>query len=112
MINGKLEGKELELTIELVKMLTSKEAAKRYAEEAQFIMPIEGVDIDESKVSPLFIESMKLGATSEGIGVDVFDFDELTSMQDRTRNSIMSLFTGASAEEAAAEIQAEIDNAK
>ena len=112
MINGKLEGKELELTIELVKMLTSKEAAKKYAEEAQFIMPIEGVDIDESKVTPLFVESMKLGATSEGIGVDVFDFDELTSMQDRTRNSIMSLFTGSSAEEAAAEIQAEIDNAK
>ena len=55
---------------------------------------------------------MKLCATSEGIGVDLFDFDELTSMQDRTRNSIMSLFTGSSAEEAAAEIQAEIDNAK
>ena len=112
MINGKLEGKELDLTIELVKMLTSREAAKKYAEEAQFMMPIENVDIDRSKVSPLFVDSMELGATSKGIGVDVFDFDELTSMQDRTRNSIMSLFTGASAEEAAAEIQAEIDNAK
>lgn len=112
MINGKLEGRELELTIELVKMLTSKESAKRFAEEADFMMPIEGLDIDETKVSPLFLQSMKLGATSEGIGVDVFDFDELTSMQDRTRNSIMSLFTGATAEEAAAEIQAEIDSAK
>ena len=112
MINGKLEGKELELTIELVKMLTSKETAKKYAEEADFMMPIEGLDLDETKVSPLFVQSAKLGATSEGIGVDVFDFDELTSMQDRTRNSIMSLFTGATAEEAAAEIQAEIDSAK
>ena len=112
MINGKLEGKELELTIELVKMLTSKETAKKYAEEADFMMPIEGLDLDETKVSPLFVQSTKLGATSEGIGVDVFDFDELTSMQDRTRNSIMSLFTGATAEEAAAEIQAEIDSAK
>jgi len=33
-------------------------------------------------------------------------------MQDRTRNSIVSLFTGASAQDAAAVIQAEIDNAK
>ncbi len=112
MINGKLQGKELDLTIELVKMLTSKEIAKKYAEEADFMMPIEGIELDKTKVSPLFLKSMELGATSEGIGVDVFDFDELTSMQDRTRNSIMSLFTGASAEEAAAEIQAEIDNAK
>ena len=93
-------------------MLTSKETAKKYAEEADFMMPIEGLDLDETKVSPLFVQSAKLGATSEGIGVDVFDFDELTSMQDRTRNSIMSLFTGATAEEAAAEIQAEIDSAK
>ena len=31
MINGKLEGKELELTVELVKMLTNKEATKKFA---------------------------------------------------------------------------------
>lgn len=112
MINGKLEGKELELTIELVKMLTSREAAKRYAQEARFPMPINGVDLDEEKVGALFVKSMELGATSEGIGVDVFDFDELTSMQDITRNAIMSIFTGSSPMEAAQMIQDEIDNSK
>lgn len=111
MISGKLEGKELELTIELVKMLTSKEAGQRFAQEAAFLIPRKDLELDESKCLPLFIRGMELGATSQGIGVDVFDFDPLTSMQDRTRNSILSLFTGASAEDAAAEIQAEIDNA-
>lgn len=112
MVSGKLEGKELELTIELVKMLTSKEAAKRYAEESAFLIPRTDIDLDESKCSPLFVENVKLGGTSTGIGVDIFDFDPLTSMQDRTRNSIVSMFTGASAEDAAKEIQSEIDNAK
>lgn len=110
MISGKLEGKELELTIELVKMLTSKEAAESFAQEVAFLIPRTDLQLDESKCKPLFIKSMELGATSEGIGVDVFDFDPLPSMQDRTRNSILSLFIGASAADAAAEIQAEIDN--
>lgn len=111
MISGKLEGKELELTIELVKMLTDKDAAKRYAEESAFLIPRTDIDLDESKCAPLFVKNVELGGTSTGIGVDVFDFDPLTSMQDRTRNSIVSMFTGASAEDAAKEIQAEIDAA-
>lgn len=110
MINGKLEGRELELTLELAEMLTNKEAAKRFAEEAAFLIPRTDIDLDESKSTPLFVRNMDLGATSEGVGVDIFDFDPLTSMQDRTRNSIVSMFTGSTAEEAAEEIQAEIDN--
>ncbi len=109
MISGKLEGKELDLTIELVKMLTNKEVAKRYAEESAFLIPRKDIDLDESKCSPLFIQNVALGATSTGICVDVFDFDPITSMQDRTRNSIVSMFTGATPEDAAAEIQAEVD---
>ncbi len=112
MVSGKLEGKELDLTIELLKMLTGKEAAKRFAEEAAFLIPRTDLDLDKSKCTDLFIQNVEIGGTSEGIGVDVFDFDPLTSMQDRTRNSIVSLFTGASAQDAASVIQAEIDNAK
>lgn len=111
MINGKLEGEALELTIELVKRLTDKEAAKRYAEEAAFLIPRNDIELDESKCTSLFTQNVELGSTSTGIGVDVFDFDPLASMQDRTRNSIVSLFINATAEEAAAQIQTEIDNA-
>ena len=74
MINGKLEGKELELTVELVKMLTNKEATKKFAEESGFLIPRKDVELDNSKVSFLFNESVKIGATSKGIGVDIFDF--------------------------------------
>lgn len=112
MISGRLKGEELDLTVELVKMLTDREAAKKFAEECAFLIPRTDIDLDESKCAPLFVENMKLGSTSTGIGVDVFDFDPLTSMQDRTRNSIVSMFTGTSARAAAAEIQKEIDNSK
>ena len=58
---------------------------------------------------PLFAKNVELGGTSEGIGVDVFDFDPLASMQDRTRNSISSMFTGEKPDSVAKEIQSEID---
>lgn len=112
MVSGKLEGKELDLTMELVKMLTSKDAAKVYAEECAFLIPRTDIDLDESKCQPLFIDNMKLGGTSKGIGVDVFDFDPITSMQDVTRNNIVSIFTGETPEHAAEAIQSEIDNAQ
>lgn len=109
MVNGKLEGKEKDYTLELLKMLTDASAAKRFAEESQFLIPRSDMDIDASKVSPLFLENIKLVGTSTGLAVDVFDFDPLPSMQDRTRNSVVSLFVGATPEQAAQEIQAEID---
>ena len=65
--------------------------------------------MDETKVDPLFTKNVELCAESTGVAVDVFDFDPLASMQDRTRNSIVSMFTGTSAEDAAKEIQAEVD---
>lgn len=112
MVNGKLQGKEKEYTIELVKMLTSADAAKRFAEESQFLIPRKDINLDKTKVSELFLKNVDLGATSTGIAVDVFDFDPLPSMQDRTRNSIVSMFVGSTPEKAAQEIQAEIDKAK
>ncbi|MDD7266924.1 MAG: extracellular solute-binding protein [Lachnospiraceae bacterium] len=108
MLSGKLEGKELDLTLELVKMLTDKDAAKRFAEEAAFLIPRTDIKLDNGAKSKLFTQNVELGATSKGIGVDVFDFDPLASMQDRTRNSIASMFTGETAEHAAKEIQSEI----
>ena len=112
MVSGKLEGKERDLTMELIKMLTDKDAAKKFAEETGVLIPRSDIELDESKCTKLFVENADLGGNSTGVGVDVFDFDPLPSMQDRTRNSIVSMFIDATPQEAAEEIQAEIDNAK
>lgn len=112
MISGKLEGKELEYTVELVKMLTSAEAAKRYAEEASFIIPRDDVELDETKVNRLFSTTVELSGSSQGIAVDVFDYDTIAAMQDVTRNALQGLFLGDSPEAAAEAIQAVIDAEK
>lgn len=113
MVNGKLEGKDKDYTIELLKRLTSKDVAKRYAEEANFIVPRTDMEIDKDKVSPLFLRNLELSGTSDHLAVDVFDYDKVQSMQDRTRNSLVGVLTGNSPEQAAKEIQAERDkNAK
>ena len=111
MIAGNLGEREEELTMELAKMLTDAEAAKRYAEESAFLIPRNDIDLDETKVQPLFAANKELAEVSTGACVDIFDFDPLASMQDRTRNSLAGIFVGGDAETAAAEVQAEIDNA-
>ena len=108
--SGKLEGEELDLTLELLKMLTDADASKRFAEEASQLIPRTDVELDQDAINPLLSVVIEEGNKSTGIAQDVFDYDPLTSMQDRSRNSIASLFTGATPEDAAAEIQAEIDS--
>ncbi|MGL4866984.1 MAG: ABC transporter substrate-binding protein [Cetobacterium sp.] len=108
MISGNLKGKEKDYTIELLKMLTSKDAGIRYVNEAEFLLPRIDFEADKNKVGELFLANNTLAQTSDGIGVDVFDFDKIPSMQDRTRNSIVSVLMGASPMEAGKEIQEEI----
>ncbi|MGJ4848937.1 ABC transporter substrate-binding protein [Bacillota bacterium Meth-B3] len=109
MINGKLEGRALELTIELVKRLTSSETASRFANEAAQLIPRNDIQVDQANVDPLFQANVDLCATSTGVAVDVFDYDPLPSMQDKTRNALVGIFTGSTPEQAAEEIQAEVD---
>lgn len=108
MMSGTLKGKEKEYTIELLKMLTSKDAGIRYVNEAEFLLPRTDFEADKNKVGELFLTNNILAQTSSGIGVDVFDFDKIPSMQDRTRNSIVSILMGTSSSEAGEEIQEEI----
>ena len=70
MISGKLEGKEPEYTIELVKMLTICRSYKRYAEEASFIIPRDDVQLNDNKVNRLFKACVELSGTSQGIAAD------------------------------------------
>ena len=43
-------------------------------------------------------------------GGDVFEYDEITSMQDVIRNSLVGMMLGTTPEDSAKTIQAEIDN--
>ncbi len=109
MVSGQLNGREKELTIELAKKLTSIETGSRMFNEASSIFPRSDLIVDENAITPLLQEVMLLGSTSEGMAVDVADFDPIASMMDRVRNSLVGILIGNSPEKAATEIQKEID---
>ncbi len=110
MISGKISGRERELTIELIQMLTSAETGSRLFNEASSIFPRNDLEVTSENIPDLLTETMKIGSTSQGLAVDVFDFDPIASMQDRVRNSLVGILVGNSPEQAAQEIQREIDN--
>ncbi len=110
MVSGNIAGREKELTIELIQMLTSAETGSRLFNEASSIFPRSDLKVTSESIPELLTETMRLGATSQGLAVDIFDFDPIASMQDRVRNSLVGILVGNSPEQAAQEIQREIDN--
>lgn len=109
MINGKLEGKEKELTEELAKRLTDKSMAENLANKANWIFPRTDFEIS-GETNDLFIKNVDLAKTSTGMAVDVFDYDKNQSMQDVTRNALIGILQGTSPEEAASVIQKAVDS--
>ncbi|MCT2909687.1 extracellular solute-binding protein [Schleiferilactobacillus harbinensis] len=109
-IRGDLKGEAKKLTIELVKRLSDKKFAKDVADAANQILPRTDYTVEKSKSSILFEENMQLAETSKRLGVDVFDFDPIQSMQDVTRNALVGVIQGDSAKKAAQTIQETVDN--
>lgn len=112
MVNGKLEGKEKELTIELAKRLTDKDIATRLANEANWIFPRTDFELKGTDAAPLFVKNVELAKTSTGIAVDVFDYDPNQAMQDVTRNTLVGIIQGTSPTDAAKTIQEASDSKK
>jgi raffinose/stachyose/melibiose transport system substrate-binding protein len=61
-------------------------------------------------MSPLMKKALALNNELTTYGGDVFEYDEITSMQDVIRNSLVGMMLGTTPEDTAKTIQAEIDN--
>lgn len=109
LLNGKLTGREKELTIEFAKLMTSRETTNEIIKKAQRTGARKDVNIDELRVDGRFKFMIDYMKNIKVPGGDYFDYDPLNSMKDRIRNSIISLMFGNSPETAAKEIQDEID---
>ena len=68
------------------------------------------VNIDGYEMSPLMKKALALNNELTTYGGDVFEYDEITSMQDVIRNSLVGMMLGTTPEDTAKTIQAEIDN--
>ena len=107
-VSGTITPAKRELMVELLQHLTSAEA---YAHVQQRvgggIYPVR-MKPDPAVVDALTMEYAAALETAEVMKTGIGSYDPLPQMLERTRNSVQGLFAGSSAQEAALEIQAEI----
>jgi raffinose/stachyose/melibiose transport system substrate-binding protein len=107
-INSKLTDAQKNAAVDFVKFLTSKEYQDKMVYDYQNL-PVTNLQLDQSKVSPLFQQANEFLKSIKDAGNDTFYYDPLASMQDRVRNSIIGVLMGNAPDAAAKEIQSEID---
>ncbi|MBZ4644588.1 MAG: raffinose/stachyose/melibiose transport system substrate-binding protein [Petroclostridium sp.] len=111
--NGKLTGYEKEITIEWAKFFHGKHAQEVRTIKYRMPPARKDVDLKGAELPKLFKDIVDYMGTVSNPGGDYFDYDPIPSMIDVSRNNIIGMLLGNTAQEAAKEIQAEIDrNAK
>lgn len=108
-IKAGMEGAEYEATIAFVKEYTGKANQTRVTAEKGTLPIRKDIDYTGIELSDLFMECMDILNNSDSQAGDSFDYDQLSSMQDVTRNNIVGMLLGNTPEEAAQAIQDEID---
>lgn len=108
-LKGGMAGAEYDATVSFIKQYTGRDNQARVTKEKGTLPIRKDLDMTGIEVSDLFRECMDIVGGSVAQGGDSFDYDQLSSMQDVTRNAIVGMLLGNSPEQAAEEIQAEID---
>ena len=111
-VSGTITAAKRESVLELLQHLTSPAA---YAHIQQRVgggvYPVR-MKPDPAVVDALTMEHVAALETAEVMKTDIGSYDPLPQMLERTRNSVQGLFAGNSAQEAALEIQAEIQRGR
>ncbi len=108
-LKGGVTGAEKEAQITLIKFLTGKEAQQKLATNVQQMVARKDVNTDGPEFSDVFRGYATYVKNAKASGGDSFDYDQLSSMQDKTRNSLVGMLLGNTPEIAAKDIQDEID---
>lgn len=109
-LNGKARGAQREWGIKFAKFVLGKAAQERFYLLGQSPARNDLV-VNRNQLSPLIFDIHRLGLQVKYPGGDTYDFDKNPTMQNRTRDSIQGmLVAGMTPQEAADEIQNEIDN--
>lgn len=106
-LNGQLQGAEKEAMINFAKMFTDKVNQTKMATDAKRVPVRKDITIDKSQIPNLLATAIDYAKISDVLGSDSFDYDANPAMIDRTRNSIIGMLLGDSAEKTAQDIQKE-----
>lgn len=108
-VKKNMSEKEKEASLGFLKYYIGKEIQAMRVRREQAISSRKDLDLSGIELSELYVGYTDVLKTATMLGGDSFQYDPLTSMQDRTRNSIIGMLLSGTAEQAAKEIQEEID---
>lgn len=108
MLSGTMSEEEEEATLKLVKYMTTPEAIQERMEAAMRVAPYKNITAPED--APQIFKDMVAytDTITDSIG-EYFDYDTCSTLVDVSRNGILNMMLGTSAEDTAAAIQADID---
>lgn len=108
MLSGTMSEEEEEATLKLVKYMTTPEAIQERMDAAMRVAPYKNITAPED--APQIFKDMVAytDTITDSIG-EYFDYDTCSTLVDVSRNGILNMMLGTSAEDTAAAIQADID---
>ncbi|NLL55487.1 MAG: extracellular solute-binding protein [Clostridiales bacterium] len=108
-LKGGMEGAEYDATVAFVKEYTGRDNQTRVTAEKGTLPIRKDIDYSGIELNDLFMGCMDVLNNATSQAGDSFDYDQLSSMQDVTRNNIVGMLLGNTPEECAKAIQDEID---
>lgn len=108
MLSGTMKGLEKEMTIEFAKFFTGKEQQQNKMTKAQ-LLGSRTDSVSPADAPKIFKDMLAYMSTIKVPGGDYFDYDPDPAVTDTSRNAIISMLLKVSPEEAAKQVQDEID---
>ena len=109
----KNEPEKLEYVWELASMFAGKETQEKFAYDCGNIPVRNDVDLDSSKISPILAQLLEIKANDVKVwGSDAWAYDTVAVLEDIVGEAFVGAVTGMTAEDAAAQIQARLEEAE
>lgn len=108
MVSGSMSKAQQDATIKLLEYLTTKQAIKARMDKAKRIAPFKDAQVPDS-APQIFKDMIAYSSTIKKSGGEYFDYDTSSSLVDVSRNAILDMMLGKSAQETANTIQKSLD---
>jgi raffinose/stachyose/melibiose transport system substrate-binding protein len=108
MLSGTMSEEEEEAALKLVKYMTTPEAIQERMDKAMRVAPYKNITAPEDALQ-IFKDMVAYTDTITNSIGEYFDYDTCPTLIDVSRNGILNMMLGTSAEDTAAAIQADID---
>ncbi len=108
MLSGTMSDAETEASLKLIKYMTTEEAIQARMDAAWRVSPYKNIEAPED--APQLLKDMiaYTNTITKSVG-EYFDYDTCSTLVDSSRNAILNMMLGETAEDTAATIQADID---